>query len=101
MSKLISCLIVALSMIWTVPTSAEQLSSSSPKSSVGNSAPFRLAQNADCQQAAQNADTCYKNWQNMGGGTSGQAGAFHDCLRQYCLLLAGHSCNMPRSCNGQ
>jgi hypothetical protein len=44
----------------------------------------RLAQNAQlCQQIQQNYAQCKKNWEDMGGGTSGQAGSFKQCMDTY------------------
>jgi len=57
---------------------------------------LHLAQNSDCDQARNNADTCWDSWNNIGGGSSGQAGAFKQCVQVYCTLLQSHACNPPR-----
>lgn len=56
----------------------------------------RLAQNSDCDQARGLADTCWDSWQNIGGGHSGQAESFYQCMKNYCILLQAHGCNLPR-----
>lgn len=38
---------------------------------------------AACQQIRQAYNQCKQNWQNMGGGSSGQAGSFKDCMDVY------------------
>ena len=42
-----------------------------------------------CRQVAQAKQECYQNWQDIGGGTDGQAGAFHDCYLQYQQMFDG------------
>lgn len=60
---------------------------------------LRLAQNSNCDEARKNANTCRTNWNNIGGGTSGQAGAFYQCWKNYCVLLQSHACNTPSYCS--
>lgn len=36
-----------------------------------------------CPQIRQAYNQCKINWQNIGGGSSGQAGAFKDCMDAY------------------
>ncbi|MGA2056134.1 MAG: hypothetical protein ABSG88_12555 [Bradyrhizobium sp.] len=60
---------------------------------------LKLAQNSDCDQARNNANSCRSSWTNIGGGTSGQAGAFYQCWKTYCTLLQAHACNTPSYCS--
>ena len=59
------------------------------------SSSVQLAQNSDCDEARNNADTCWSNWKNIGGGDDGQAGTFKQCFELYCKLLQAHGCNAP------
>lgn len=54
---------------------------------------------AMCQQALANASNCYRNWQNIGGGSSGQAGSFKECVQVYCQAMTAGGCPMPPLCN--
>ncbi len=60
---------------------------------------LRLAQNSDCDEARRDANSCHTNWENIGGGTSGQAGAFYQCWKNYCILLQAHACDTPGYCS--
>lgn len=51
-----------------------------------------------CQQAYANASQCYQSWQNIGGGSSGQAGTFQQCYQVYCQALVAGGCNTPSFC---
>ena len=97
----IRVLVVFLVVAGLQPVSASnaQDMSASKNRSTPWSDGMRLAQNRDCDEARANANTCYTNWRNIGGGTSGQAGAFYQCWKNYCVLLAGHACNTPSFCS--
>lgn len=51
-----------------------------------------------CQQAYANANQCYQSWQNMGGGSSGQAGSFQQCFQVYCQAMVAGGCATPSFC---
>ena len=63
-----------------------------PEASFG----YRLAEN--CTAATTNARTCYDRWKSMGGGTTGQAGSFYECLKTYCNALVAAGCPQPSFC---
>ncbi|RUM97477.1 hypothetical protein EET67_12525 [Pseudaminobacter arsenicus] len=47
-----------------------------------------------CPQMRANAQSCYQNWQNIGGGTAPgtQAGSFYECYKQYDGAARGLGC---------
>jgi len=51
-----------------------------------------------CQQAYNNATECYRSWQNIGGGSTGQAGSFQQCYQVYCQALVAGGCDAPLFC---
>lgn len=49
-----------------------------------NHSTIRLADNAQlCTQIRANYQQCKQSWENIGGGDSGQAGAFKQCMQAY------------------
>lgn len=61
---------------------------------------FRMAESPLCPTAYQNAEQCHRNWKGIGGGSSGQAGSFRECLKVYCnAMIAGGCARMPSGCD--
>ena len=55
----------------------------------------RLAQNPKaqlCTQARQMYEQCRQQWVNIGGGSTGQAGAFKECMEKYRQFMASMGC---------
>ncbi|GEP06036.1 hypothetical protein [Methylobacterium oxalidis] len=51
----------------------------------------RSNQSSACPKFRENRDICYQRWNNIGGGSSGQAGAFKECYETYnnAMIAAG------------
>lgn len=61
---------------------------------------LQLAQSDMCPVAIQNAETCLRNWRNIGGGSSGQAGSFRQCAQIYCQAITTANCRpKPSGCS--
>jgi hypothetical protein len=61
---------------------------STPAFAEGNVTPVRngtqIAQASPaCQQIRQAYNQCKQSWQNIGGGSTGQAGSFKECMDAY------------------
>lgn len=92
-------IVVAALLLISTSAMASELSSSQDSPAITLWKKYRVAQNSDCKQAKDNATTCWQNWNNMGGGTDGQAGSFRQCMQLYCTLLASHGCDTPKFCD--
>jgi hypothetical protein len=52
----------------------------------------QIAQNAElCRQLQASYNQCEQSWRSLGGGTSGQAGSFYECMQTYrnAMIAAG------------
>lgn len=102
MQKLSIALLLTILSLGIAPSFGEQIDFKTYQSSqkpLSERYSLKLAQNSDCDLARTNAEKCYRAWQSMGGGDSGQAATFQQCLQQYCILLVSHDCNKPTYCD--
>lgn len=44
---------------------------------------FQVAESDLCAKLRANYKTCEANWKSVGGGSTGQAGSFKDCMQVY------------------
>jgi hypothetical protein len=86
--------VIVAFLLCITPAAAENYSRPDGQSS------YRVAQGADaaCKGMIERADQCYKNWRNMGGGRSGQAGSFYDCMTVYCQGATAACGRSPNFC---